>query len=295
MHQMREPHVRPQPAVIRQPVHRAAPVLRQREVHVGAILGQVRVQPQPPRAGRLRDLGQLPRFDVEGGRRRRHRHPRHRIGRRVVPAIRRGHAPAKEPVQRLHGRRRQRGIVEHPGPRRPPPRQHEPQAHAGGLVEQHLGRVEAVAVGPDVMVIADGRTPRQRQFRQPHAGRHPERRLVVVRPPGERHPHQPGIQAHIHPVGDRLQKRLEQVVVRVHEARTDQRIGRIHHPLARFWPQVAHCDNPPIAHPQGAREPLALAQRPGQPMGDAGDQHPGHALPLGSDHGKNTRCASATD
>lgn len=165
----------------------------------------------------------------------------------------------------------------------------KPQAEPRSLFEQNLGRVVVVAFGENVVMITDRRRAGQRQFGQPDPGRYAQRLFVQTRPVEIGHPRQPVVERAVD--GDALEYRLEQMVMRVDQARSDDTARRVEHVLTGARRKITDLGDQAVFDPDGARKPRAEGVA-GPAMCNPGDQHQRRSF--GRDHGKNTRCAMLT-
>ena len=234
VHEMGEPDVAPEIVVIGHPCDRPLAIGGQAELDVGHGLGQMAVDAQAHVARGRGDHPRLVRRQRPGRGRRREGDAPHAVGRGVVMALRAGLDRFDHRVDGLDRRRDDVGRIEPARLGRAAAAEHQTDAQFLRHLEDHVGGIEAIALGEEVMVIGRGRGSGQEKLDQPDARGGAQRLLVDLVPVGIGHRPQPDQQRAVDRGTHALEDALEQMMVGRDEAGIDHAAGRIDHLLARL-------------------------------------------------------------
>ena len=276
VHEMREPDVAAQIVVIGHPCDRALAIGGQAELDVGHGLGQMTVDAQAHAARRRRDHPRLVGRKRPGRGRRREGDAPHAVGRGIVMALRTGLDRSDHRVDGLDRRRDDVGRIEPTRLGRTAAAEHQTDAQFFRHLEDHVGGIEAIALGEEIMVISRGRSSGQEEFDQADAGGGAQTLLVDLVPVSIGHRPQPDQQRTVDRGTHALEDALEQVMVRRYEAGIDHATGRIDHLLARLGFERTDGGNAAVGDADRAGGAHGLAGKPGEDSFGALNQGRGH-------------------
>ena len=277
MHEMGEPDIAPEVVVIGHPRDRPLAVGRQAELDVGHGLGQVAVNAQAHVARSRGDHPRLIRRKRPGRGRGREGDAAHAVGRGIVMALRAGLDRLDHRIDRLNRRRNDVGRIEAARLGRAAAAEHQTDAQLLGHLEDHIGGIEAIALGEEVMVIGRGRGSRQEKLDQSDPRRSAQRLLVDLVPVGIGHRPQPDQQRTVDRGAHALEDALEQMMVGRDEAGIDDAAGRINHLLARLAFERTDGGNAAVDDADRTGRTHGRAGKPGEDACSALNECRGHA------------------
>ncbi|RMR10219.1 hypothetical protein ALP92_05128 [Pseudomonas syringae pv. primulae] len=229
LHQVGEPHIRPQPFLLGTKRHRRHTVALLHLVLILHGFAEVAVQTNAQTPGGPGGFPQVLRGHGVGRAGGRNHHPAPGISGGIVVAPHQTLDVVQVLLQGFRPRCRPAFGLTHL--RRPAPAQHKTQPQAFGFLEQHLGAVELHARQVQVMVVGDGGAAGARQFHQADARCQAKALLVEQATVAIGDRPQPRPQALVDAGGNALEQRLEQVMVGVDPCRIDHAIPGIQHTL----------------------------------------------------------------
>ena len=231
----------------------------------------VDAQPHVTRGGgNLLELARLDRIGRVG---RREHDTAQAAGRGVMVTLRAGLDRLDHALERLGRRRHQSRDIECPRFGGAAAAEHQAQPQLLRHLEDDVRRIEAIALGEQIVVIGGGGRAGEEQLGKPDACRHAQRLLVDLVPEGVRHRAQPGVQRAVDPAANAFEDALEQMVMGRDETGIDHAARRIDDRFVRAWRQSADLGDAAVGDADRALRPHRRAGQAGEDALGALDQH----------------------